>query len=113
MTRIDLPRSMEQRYIDPDGVCIIEKEEVGEKVFVIELHRGKTNGAKRLLKQLQIYRVVIENDLVVQKYATKRNCRVLVVCEYESTQKKVIEHMRKDEEFERFEAYFLFKNIEV
>lgn len=76
-------------------------------LYLFEQHNGKD--AKRLFKQLYIHILAISEGVVSEKYNIKKAHRVIVVCEYESVKKSVIQKLQKEKGIEHYNNFFIFK----
>jgi hypothetical protein len=78
-----------------------------EYLFLFEQHNGKDT--KRLFEQLCIHIIAISKDVVSKKYNNKKPHKVVVVCEYESVKKSVIQRLKKGSNIEHYNDFFIFK----
>ncbi len=78
-----------------------------EYLYLFEQHNG--TDAKRLFEQLYVHIIAISKEVVPKKYNIKISHTVVVVCEYESVKKSVIQRLQKEKGIEHYNNFFIFK----
>ncbi len=78
-----------------------------EYLFLFEQHNGQDS--KRLMKDLALHLIAINQNSASKKYNFERSNRVAVVCEHEGTKNATIERLKKISEFNLYHQYFIFK----
>lgn len=81
-----------------------------EYLYLFEQHDGKDT--KRLFEQLYIHIIAISKSVVQKKYKLQKSHRVVVVCEFESVKKSVIQRLQKIDGIEHYNNFFIFKTNE-
>ena len=81
-----------------------------EYLYLFEQHNGKDS--KRLFEQLYIHIIAISQGVVSDKYNFKKSHKVIVVCEFESVKKSVMNRLQKEVGIESYNNLFLFKTNE-
>ncbi len=76
-------------------------------LYLFEQHNGQDS--KRLFEQLRIHVLALSKGVVPEKYNIKIAHKVVVICEYESVKKSVIQMLQKEKGIERFDKFFIFK----
>jgi len=76
-------------------------------LYLFEQHNGKDT--KRLFEQLYVHIIAISKGVVSKKYNIKKPHIVVVVCEYESVKKSVIQRLQKERGIEHYNSFFIFK----
>ena len=76
-------------------------------LYLFEQHNG--TDAKRLFEQLYVHIFAISKGVVSKKYHIQKSHRVVVVCEYESVKKSVIQRLQKESGIEQYNNFFIFK----
>lgn len=81
-----------------------------EYLYLFEQHNGQD--AKRLYEQLCVHITAISKNVVQKKYKFQEYHRVVVVCEFESVKKSVIQRLQKIDGIEHYYNFVIFKTNE-
>ena len=76
-------------------------------IFLFEQHNGKDT--KRLLDQLHVHLLAIQEDVVSTKFKINKHNRVVVVCEEKSVKDSIIQRLQEINNFNNFYEFFIFK----
>lgn len=76
-------------------------------IFLFEQHNGKDT--KRLLDQLHVHLLAIQEDVVSTKFKINKHNRVAVVCEEKSVKDSIIQRLQEINNFNNFYDFFIFK----
>lgn len=76
-------------------------------IFLFEQHNGKDT--KRLLDQLHVHLLAIQEDVVSTKFKINKHNRVVVVCEEKSVKDSIIQRLQEINNFNNFYDFFIFK----
>ncbi len=107
LTKIELNNG--EDYIIADAISMFETPE-RKYLFSLEVYNGKDT--KRIINQLKKHIIALSEGKPSLQYNFKRGSRVIAVFELENTMKAVLDRINKEEDFEEFEDYFLFKTID-
>lgn len=94
------------RTFIPDAVTKFKIEE-REFLYLFEQHNGKS--PKRLIEQLYIHCIALQEGVAGAKYNFDRLHRVIVVFEFESVKNATIKRLQTMEEFQGSYNFFIFK----
>ena len=106
-TRVDI----EQGYLIPDGVFLLEFPDQSKALFLLEVYNGKDT--KRVLTQLHKHTQAIELGSVNEKYQYYQGYRILCVFEFASIQEAVMQRMQEDDYFQYMQDHFYFKALDT
>ena len=76
-------------------------------IFLFEQHNGKDT--KRLVEQLNVHLLAIQEDVVSTKFKINKHNRVVVVCEEKSVKDSIIQRLQEINNFNNFYDFFIFK----
>lgn len=76
-------------------------------IFLFEQHNGKDT--KRLVDQLHVHLLAIQEDVVSTKFKINKHNRVVVVCEEKSVKDSIIQRLQEINNFNNFYEFFIFK----
>lgn len=76
-------------------------------IFLFEQHNGKDT--KRLLDQLHVHLLAIQEDVVSTKFKINKHNRVAVVCEEKSVKDSIVQRLQEINNFNNFYDFFIFK----
>lgn len=76
-------------------------------IFLFEQHNGKDT--KRLVEQLNVHLLAIQEDVVSTKFKINKHNRVAVVCEEKSVKDSIIQRLQEINNFNNFYDFFIFK----
>ena len=76
-------------------------------IFLFEQHNGKDT--KRLVDQLHVHLLAIQEDVVSTKFKINKHNRVAVVCEEKSVKDSIIQRLQEINNFNNFYEFFIFK----
>lgn len=105
-TKVDI----EDGYIIPDGLFLLELPNNEQELYLLEVYYGKDTS--RTVKQLTKHVQAMELGSVNEKYKFEKAYRVLSVFEQKSIQEAVMQRMAKDKYFTHFKDHFYFKSLE-
>lgn len=97
-TRIEMGN---QGFIDPDGIFAFEQQDMC-RVFVLEMANGFDT--RRIVEQIRKNLMASYNGLVGDKYGLPHTATLLVVVEYDTMLKNVLQRVKEEMFLQKFDG---------